>query len=113
MLSTEQIKQLIASGNEREFYQQKYWRKLSQRIKQEQHNECYYCKQRGKYSPAKLVHHRYELIKYPEYAYKRYYTDASGTNHINLVACCYSCHEEQHHRGTFIQSDNFRNVERW
>lgn len=113
MFSTEQIKQLIRSGREREFYQQRYWRKLSSQIKKEQNNECYFCKRRGKYTPARLVHHRYELVDYPEFAYKRYYIDALGVQHINLVACCYTCHEEQHHRGAFTESKHFDNVERW
>ena len=113
MYTTEDIRKLIRQGREREFYQQWSWRMLSERVKREQHNECYFCKRRGKYSPAKLVHHIYELKEFPEYAYKRYYIDADGTPHINLVAVCHNCHEEQHNRGAYAQRRHYTNAERW
>lgn len=113
MLSVEQIKALIKSGNTWRFYHDKTWVKLSKRVRNEQHNECYYCRRRGKYSPARLVHHIYHIEEYPEHAYKRYYTDANGVPHINLVAVCHNCHEEQHGRGIYAKRKHFTNVERW
>lgn len=112
MLTTEQIKELIRTGRTAEFYHDKAWEKLSKRIRKEQ-TECWFCKQHGKVGPADLVHHRYELKQYPEYAYARYYTDALGTRHINLVAVCFACHEEQHGRGYAAERKHYTNAERW
>lgn len=112
MLTTEQIKELIRTGHTAEFYHDKAWEKLSKRIRKEQ-TECWFCKQHGKVGPADLVHHRYELKQYPEYAYSRYYTDALGNKHINLVAVCFACHEEQHGRGYAAERKHYTNAERW
>ena len=113
MLSVEQIRELIRTEQVWKFYHDKAWAKLSRRVRSEQHNECYYCKLNGRYSPSVLTHHRYPLKKYPEFAYKRYYTDALGHKHINLVGVCFACHEEQEGRGAFAVQKHFTNVERW
>lgn len=112
MYTTDQIRELIRTGHTEEFYRDKKWRKLSERIRKEQ-TECFYCRQRGKVGANDLVHHRYELRQYPEFAYSRYYTDAQGNKYINLVAVCFACHEEQHGRGFAASRKHFSNAERW
>lgn len=112
MYSAEQIRELARTGRIEEFYHDHAWEKLSRQVRREQ-KECYFCKLRGRVGPNTLVHHRYEVTKYPEYAYRRYYVDALGRSHINLVACCFPCHEAQHGRGTFTPHKHFTNAERW
>ena len=112
MYTVNEIRELIRTGRTADFYHDKAWEKLSKRIRSEQ-RECWYCKQRGRVGANDLVHHRYELRKYPEFAYKRYYTDALGGKHINLVAVCFQCHEEQHGRAHEKRRSHYTNPERW
>ena len=113
MLSTEQIRELINTGEIWRFYHDKAWAKLSRRVRKEQHNECYFCKRNGRYSPSVLTHHIYPVKKYPEWAYKRYYIDAEGNPHTNLVGVCFACHEEQEGRGIYAKRTHFYQPERW
>lgn len=113
MLSVEQIRELIKKGEIWRFYHDKTWVKLSRSVRKEQHNECYFCKRAGRYSPSVLTHHIYAVKKYPEFAYQRYYTDAAGNRHINLVGVCFACHEEQEGRGTYAHRSRFWQPERW
>ena len=113
MLSVEKIRELIRTGRVEEFYHENSWERLSKKIRKEQ-PECWFCKHRGRVGPPDLVHHRYELKKFPECAYSRYYVDALGVKHINLVSCCKPCHEEQHAReGVQPRREHFTNAERW
>lgn len=112
MYTTEQIKELIRTGRTEEFYHDHAWETLSYKIRHEQ-RECWYCKQQGRVGPNELVHHRYELKQYPEWAYQRYYVDALGVKHINLVAVCRQCHEQQHGRCHAFERKHYTNAERW
>lgn len=98
MLTVEQIKKLIEDNRLDIFYNSKFWRRFSRKVKQEQNNECQICKSRGKYSPAKILHHVKHLKERPDLAYSRYYTDENGAKHRQLLAVCFSCHEELHGR---------------
>ncbi|MGN0656098.1 MAG: hypothetical protein ACI4KR_04840 [Ruminiclostridium sp.] len=115
MFTTEEIMNLIATGRTDLFYKDRYWRNhIAPEIMQEQRNECYFCKQRGRYTAAKLVHHIKELRKFPQLAYSRYWYDEHGAKHLNLVAVCQQCHEEQHGRAFSPYSRRkFVNEEKW
>lgn len=113
MYSTEQIRELNKKGELWRFYHDKAWVRLSKQVRKEQHNECYYCRLRGKYSPAELVHHVKELKIYPQFAYARYVTDECGNRRVNLVAVCRACHENIHGRVKKYEGTRFTNVERW
>ena len=115
MFTVEQIKKLIAEDRVADFYNDKYWRRLSHDIILENHNECEYCRKRGKYSPARLVHHVKHMKKFPHLAYSRYYTDENGVRHKQLVALCQQCHEAEHpeRRWGKHNANKFTNEERW
>ena len=115
MYTTEQIIELIKSGNTHEFYNNWAWRKLSKQIRKEQNNECQLCKARGKFKPAHIVHHVKHLKQYPELAYSRYYYE-DGVRHRQLIAVCNSCHEALHpERGISKNASKYKytNQERW
>ena len=113
MLSVEQIKELRGKGELWRFYHDKAWVRLSKQVRAEQNNECWFCRKRGKYSPAELVHHIRELKEYPQYAYSRYVTGWDGVDRVNLVAVCRSCHEHIHGRSAGGNVRHFTNTERW
>lgn len=114
MYTLSQIQNLIDKNNISAFYNDRHWRRLAKSIIAEQHGECQYCKSKGKYSLAVLVHHAKELKKYPELAYSKYYIDKHGERHKQLVALCQSCHEEQHpDRFKKQNKKHFTNEERW
>ena len=103
MFTTEQIKTMIAAGDVSPFYKSRAWRGLALKIIKMRHNECEMCKQRGRYTPAKLVHHVKPLKQAPELAY-----DSN-----NLMALCHDCHEAIHERGIYAESKGYRNAEKW
>ena len=113
MYTVTQIIELINKGNIQAFYNERFWRSFSKQIIKEQHGECQYCKRRGKYTKATLVHHVKHLRIHPELAYSRYYEDEQRNKHRQLVALCHSCHEEQHERIKVKNSNLYRNEERW
>lgn len=86
MLTVEQIKKLIEDNRLDIFYNSKYWRRFSHEVKREQNNECQICKSRGKYLPAKILHHVKHLKERPDLAYSRYYTDENGVKHKSPFA---------------------------
>lgn len=113
MYTTEQIINLIANGDTRDFYNDWYWRRLAKQIKKEQNNECQLCKARGKYKPVKVVHHVKHLKKHPELAYSRYYYEGDK-RYIQLLCVCNECHEMLHpNRFGQTVKKKFMNVERW
>lgn len=112
MFSAAQIVQLIKTDNLKQFYNDRYWRKLSHAIIAENHNECYLCKQQGKYKRAILVHHVRHLREHPELAYSCFFFDEDG-KHIQLMPLCYNCHERIHERGIYVINHGFINDERW
>lgn len=114
MYTLNQIKELIRTGRTDKFYNERFWRRFSKAIISEQHNECQYCKAKGKVTKATILHHVKHLKSYPELAYSRYYIDKNGVKRRQLVATCQSCHEEQHPERR-CKSDKFKytNQERW
>lgn len=115
MLTVEQIKKLIAENRIEEFYNDKFWRRFSKKIIEENNFECEHCRRKGKYSRARLVHHVKHLKKFPHLAYSRYYIDENGVRHKQLVPLCQHCHELEHpeRRRSTKSSTKFTNEERW
>lgn len=112
MYTASQIRTLIASGELHKFYNDIYWRKLSHMIIKEQHGECQICRERGRVTPAILVHHVLELKYRPELAYERW-QDKAHTKR-QLLALCQQCHEEQHpNRFGQERTWHYTNKERW
>lgn len=103
MYTESQIRVLIAADNLAEFYNDKYWRRLSHKIIAEAHHECQMCRQEHKLTPATLVHHVKHLRKHPELAYAR----------ENLMPLCHDCHERIHERGIYAAHTGFSNEEKW
>jgi 5-methylcytosine-specific restriction endonuclease McrA len=119
MFTVEAIKHLIASNRLDIFYNDRYWRRLSNEIKQEQHNECQICAENGKKGYADVVHHVKHIRDFPELAYSRYYYDSSGNRCRQLVTLCYQCHNAEHpeKRVAFLRyikpREGYSNDEKW
>lgn len=112
MLTLIEIKQLIRENKTHDFYNDWDWRKLSHEVIEENNNECYICKQNGKYSRAVLVHHVRHLKKYPELAYSRTYEE-KNKEYMQLMPLCHNCHEQIHQRGIYAEPKGFTNQEKW
>ena len=84
---------LIEAGDVHPFYVSSEWRRISQEVKQMDHNECVICKARGRYRRADLVHHVNHLRRAPSLALDIWFTDAQGQQQRNLVSVCRDCHE--------------------
>jgi 5-methylcytosine-specific restriction endonuclease McrA len=112
MYTADQIRTLIAEGHLRDFYNDKYWRRLSHRIIREHHGECQLCKAAHRLTRATLVHHVLHLRVCPELAYSRTYTDETGT-HMQLMPLCHDCHERMHARGIYAKRSGYTNEEKW
>jgi 5-methylcytosine-specific restriction endonuclease McrA len=112
-MTTAEIRALIAGGDVSPFYNDRQWRRLSHDVRQEQHNECQYCKARGIYTPARHVHHVRHLRDAPELAYSRFFVDEAGRTQRQLVACCWECHEAQHPERFRRREGRQLNEERW
>ena len=116
MYTTVEIKKLIAEGRINEFYSNdRTWRRLSKEVRKEQHNECWFCRRAGRYSRAVLVHHRKPVKLFPELAYERYFINEEGKEEVNLVGCCFDCHEIEEGRayGSHKKKYGFTNQELW
>lgn len=113
MLTTDQIRKLIAADDIAAFYNDKYWRRLSHNVIAENHNECQRCKASGRQTRAVLTHHVMRLRKHPELAYSRTYTDADGKEQVQLLPLCFDCHEKEHGRGIYAARKGFTNEEKW
>lgn len=110
MLTTDQIRALIASGNIKAFYKDYDWRMLALEIIREHHGECLMCRAEHRLTRAKLVHHVLYLRERPDLAYSRTYTDADG-EHIQLMPLCHACHERIHMRN--FKHPRYTNEEKW
>ena len=106
------IEQLIRDNQMYKFYKSRSWIELKNSVMEEQHYECYYCKQKGKITKAYLVHHIYHVRDYPQYALSKYVIDENGEKHINLVCVCHSCHENICHPNRFKDSRDKQNEDR-
>ena len=96
--TSDEITRLIADDRLDLFYNSRYWRRLSHDVMLSQNNECQLCKARGRYSPARIVHHVKRLKDRPDLAYSRYYVDENGIKQRQLLALCFACHENEHGR---------------
>ena len=103
-----QLKQLIRTGDLKDFYNSREWRRLSRSVIKEYHGECYRCRQNKRYTKAVLVHHVKPLRDFPELAYKRFYR-----GEIQLMPLCHDCHEREHQRGIYAENQKFTTPELW
>ena len=90
MYSTEEIKQLIAEGNKKKFYDDIYWKKLAHKIYIRDGKECQECKKEGKLTikqhGKKLdIHHIKELETNPELAYVESNLETVCIHHHNIL----------------------------
>lgn len=93
---TQWIADLIASGDVHAFYTSVKWERTRAEVLALDHHECQYCKERGRYRRARLVHHVNHLRDRPDLALSIWYTDTQGVKRRQLVSCCWDCHEAQH-----------------
>ena len=88
--STEQIRELIITGNKKKFYDQHFWRNtLRPRILFRDGYECVHCKREGKVKVAKEnkidINHIKSLEEYPELAYEESNLEAICVHHHNIA----------------------------
>lgn len=114
MITEQWIRELIAQGKEYKFYKTKQWLNLRQSILDKYHNECAECREKGKYSRARNVHHINELKHRPDLALNEYYIDSNtGEKKRNLIPLCIDCHNIAHERMCDIEHKKQLNEERW
>ena len=110
------IRQLIREDKLYKFYKSDEWRKLRERVLEDNHYECQQCIRKGRYTKAATVHHINEVRKRPDLALSRTYRDQDGV-HDNLMPLCNACHNKEHKKlEKYIEEqhkDNFTNEERW
>lgn len=105
------IEYLMAEGKLYKFYKSKAWREKKNEVMEGFHNECLWCKERGKISRAEEVHHIQFVKKHPELALDEFYT-YKGKQYRNLVPLCHDCHDAAHERMKYKKQNQF-NEERW
>ncbi len=110
IFTSEEIRNLIATGNKKKFYDSYYWRFIiTPRILNRDDNECQECKKEGKVTIKKHnkkldIHHKKELEKYPELAYVE----------SNLETVCIMHHNILDKKNIKTKRINrFNNEERW
>lgn len=117
MSLAEYIRDLIADDNIVKFYKSREWRELREEVLREHHYECQHCLERGKYTPATMVHHVMEVRKRPDLALSKTYVDGKGDERKQLVPLCIACHELEHDKfGDYNKEHGrvkFTNTERW
>lgn len=108
------IRELMRADRIELFYQTKEWKELRQEVLFENHYECAECKKKGKITRADCVHHHMEVKIRPDLALSKYYTDAKGEQHQQLIPLCNECHNIIHDKlGEWQRKDKFTNEERW
>jgi len=70
----------------RSFYKSKAWEKCRQYVLVRDNYLCQYCLEKGKLTPADMVHHIEELKDNPEKA----------LDPDNLISLCNTCHNKEH-----------------
>lgn len=96
MLTTPEIKELIAKDNIHKFYIDRAWKRLRKQVLKMDKYECQQCKERGRYTRATHVHHINHVKDRPDLAMSLLYEDNNGVIRRNLISLCKDCHEEQH-----------------
>lgn len=75
---------------EHEFYKSREWQRCRESYLQSVGYFCERCKAKGKYTPAKIVHHK-------TYLNEGNYKDPSvALNFDNLESLCQECHNKEH-----------------
>lgn len=105
------IEKLIEENKLYKFYKSRLWIEKKEKVLKEFHNECMWCKERGKISKAEEVHHMQYVKKYPELALEEFYT-YQGKLYRNLIPLCHDCHDRAHERMKYKKREQF-NEERW
>lgn len=108
----EKIEELIREGTLYRFYKSKEWQQIKEKILKENHNECQWCRERGKIARAETVHHVQHVKKHPELALSRYYT-YKGQQYENLIPLCHDCHDKAHERMRYKPKAREVTKERW
>ncbi len=125
-MTTDEIRELIQSGDLWKFYKCKAWTKLKTQVLKENHYECAECKRQGiitRYDVGEdgsrrllsTVHHVCRVRDHPELALSRYYKDyATGEMKENLIPVCKACHNKLHpEKNKSRKTSGFVNEERW
>lgn len=105
------IRELEKEGKLYKFYKTKEWLELKKEVLKEAHNECVWCKEKGKISRAEEVHHIKFVKRHPELALSKYYT-YQGKQYRNLIPLCHDCHDKAHERMKYKTKKGI-NDERW
>lgn len=105
------IEQLIRENKLYKFYKHPEWIKKKEDILKRFHNECLWCKEKGKITKAVEVHHIQYVKKYPELALDEFFT-YKGKQYRNLVPLCHDCHDRAHERMKYKKRKQL-NEERW
>jgi 5-methylcytosine-specific restriction endonuclease McrA len=104
------VTELVTKGQSYWFYVSRAWKRVRLEVLKYFRYECQPCKRKGRYTRATVVHHRFRLDEYPQYALEKTVI-INGVEHINLEAYCRDCHEEEHeHRH---EAKPQLNEERW
>ena len=94
-----QLQELIANGDEKNFYYWPEWRGTTDTIGVRMivlkldHYECQECKRHGRYRRGYIVHHKKHLRDAPELALSVY---DPKTGERQLETLCKECHEAEH-----------------
>ena len=96
MLTISDIKKIVASGDVSLFYRTYDWKRKRNEVMSIDKGECQHCKAKGKYTPAKLVHHVKHLKDSPEMALSIWRIDGMGNKVRQLVSLCEACHDAEH-----------------
>jgi 5-methylcytosine-specific restriction endonuclease McrA len=81
----------VENGNVRKFYKSTVWKHKRKEILKRDNYECQKCKNKGRFSKAKIVHHIKHLREYPELA----------LDDENLLSVCGACHNILHPEKNF------------
>jgi 5-methylcytosine-specific restriction endonuclease McrA len=104
------VRDLVQKGKTYWFYVSRTWKRVRREVLTHDKGECQQCKRRGRYAPATVVHHRFHLEEYPQYALDEYVT-IDGVEQRNLESWCRPCHEEEHDYRHEVKQP--LNEERW
>lgn len=105
------IETLIEEDKLYQFYKSKLWKEKKKKVLAEFHNECAWCREKGKITRAEEVHHVQFVRKHPELALNEFY-EYHGQQYRNLVPLCHDCHDKAHGRMKYKKTEQF-NEERW
>lgn len=105
------IKSLISKHDCQPFYRTRTWRRVRHEVLEIDKHECQWCKDKGLYTEANVVHHIQYLDKHPELALSKTHI-YNGKELRNLISVCRECHERHHSHGSKPKSEPITK-ERW